>query len=46
MFCVFLNVRYANEKLMHVGHSFLIENFDYNDLINYYKARFNNFTFN
>ena len=28
MFCVFLNVRYANEKLMHIGHNFLIENFD------------------
>ena len=32
MFCVFLNVRYANEKLMLIGHNFLIENFDTNSL--------------
>ena len=28
MFCVFLNVRYSNAKLMHVGHQYVAENFD------------------
>ena len=28
MFCVFLNVRYSNPKLMHVGHQFVASNFD------------------
>ena len=28
MFCMFLNVRYSNPKLMHVGHQFVAENFD------------------
>ncbi len=28
MFCVFLNVRYANPKLMHVGHQYVASNFD------------------
>ena len=28
MFCLFLNVRYANDKLMHVGHNYLTENFE------------------
>ena len=28
MFCIFLNVRYANEKLMQVGHDYLTQNFD------------------
>ena len=32
MFCVFLNVRYANEKLMQVGHNYLAENFKPNDI--------------
>ena len=28
MFCVFLNVRYSNAKLMHVGHQYVAANFD------------------
>jgi hypothetical protein len=28
MFCVFLNVRYSNPKLMHVGHQYVASNFD------------------
>ena len=28
MFCVFLNVRYSNPKLMHVGHQYIASNFD------------------
>ena len=28
MFCVFLNVRYSNAKLMHVGHQYVASNFD------------------
>ena len=28
MFCVFLNVRYSNSKLMHVGHQYVAANFD------------------
>ena len=28
MFCAFLNVRYSNPKLMHVGHQYVSENFD------------------
>ena len=28
MFCMFLNVRYSNPKLMHVGHQFVAANFD------------------
>ena len=28
MFCVFLNVRYSNPKLMHVGHQYVSANFD------------------
>lgn len=28
MFCVFLNVRYSNPKLMHVGHQYVTSNFD------------------
>jgi len=28
MFCVFLNVRYSNPKLMHVGHQYVSTNFD------------------
>ena len=28
MFCVFLNVRYSNPKLMHVGHQYIATNFD------------------
>ena len=28
MFCVFLNVRYSNPKLMHVGHQYVAANFD------------------
>jgi len=36
----FLNQKKYSERLPNA--KFLIENFDYNDLINYYKARFNN----
>ena len=28
MFCAFLNVRYSNPKLMHVGHQYVASNFD------------------
>ena len=28
MFCAFLNVRYSNPKLMHVGHQYIASNFD------------------
>ena len=28
MFCIFLNVRYSNPKLMHIGHQYVAENFD------------------
>ena len=28
MFCVFLNVRYSNPKLMHIGHQYVASNFD------------------
>ena len=28
MFCVFLNVRYSNAKLLHVGHQYVAANFD------------------
>ena len=28
MFCVFLNVRYSNPKLMHVGHQYVASNLD------------------
>ena len=28
MFSVFLNVRYSNAKLMHVGHQYVAANFD------------------
>ena len=28
MFCAFLNVRYSNPKLMHVGHQYVPSNFD------------------
>ena len=28
MFCVFLNVRYSNPKLMHVGHQYVESNFE------------------
>ena len=28
MFCIFLNVRYSNPKLMHVGHQYVGSNFD------------------
>ena len=33
MFCVFLNVRYSNPKLMHVGHQYIASNFDPSTLI-------------
>ena len=33
MFCVFLNVRYSNPKLMHVGHQYVASNFDPRNLI-------------
>ena len=32
MFCVFLNVRYSNPKLMHVGHQYVASNFDHSKL--------------
>ena len=32
MFCVFLNVRYSNAKLMHVGHQYVAPNFDLSKL--------------
>ena len=32
MFCVFLNVRYSNAKLMHVGHQYIAANFDPSNL--------------
>jgi hypothetical protein len=28
MFCIFLNVRYSNPKLMHIGHQYVAANFD------------------
>ena len=28
MFCIFLDVRYSNYKLMHVGHQYVASNFD------------------
>ena len=28
MFCAFLNVRYSNPKLMHIGHQYVSENFN------------------
>ena len=28
MFCAFLNVRYSNPKLMHVGHQYVASNFN------------------
>tara|TARA_X000000950_G_scaffold254276_1_gene317929 strand:- start:40 stop:303 length:264 start_codon:yes stop_codon:yes gene_type:complete len=33
MFCAFLNVRYSNPKLMHVGHQYVASNFDPANLI-------------
>jgi len=32
MFCVFLNVRYSNPKLIHVGHQYVVSNFDHSTL--------------
>ena len=32
MFCVFLNLRYSNPKLMHVGHQYVASNFDLSNL--------------
>jgi hypothetical protein len=32
MFCAFLNVRYSNPKLMHVGHQYVASNFDHSTL--------------
>ena len=33
MFCAFLNVKYSNPKLMHVGHQYVASNFDPANLI-------------
>ena len=32
MFCVFLNLRYSNPKLMDVGHQYVASNFDLSNL--------------
>ena len=39
MFCVFINARYANEKLMHIGNNFLSENLDVNILSGFISLR-------
>ena len=39
MFCIFLNVRYSNAKLMHVGHQYVASNFDPTTLKGYLKDK-------
>ena len=39
MFCVFISARYANEKLMHIGHNFMAENLDVNKLTGFMSLR-------